>query len=421
MFRGATAAGTVATLSMYSPGLGPTHQSGRRALYPATFRNMAPYEDAYLDQDMAYPILQPPSQDPFVDTPSMLSAIVPMSDQVSDGSSPLSNHTASANGCDGEDSDDTSPFAKLLPSTEILPDNDDDEGSSADDVGIVHKPVQRDVKDPQRPVSAYALFFRDTQAPIKLQNPHASFAEVSQIVASMWKGLEPEHKLAYKRKTKAAKMEYRRNIAEYRSRLSMNGATDHLDISRRSGYMSSPPGAMRTPPRDDMSPLQNSNPLLSSAMDDGSPRDYMDVASPEDVLSTRQQQRPQPPMTLPSVSMFQKPKQLSMMPKQFSPQQVRMNSPHASALCCASDRQPERSPSLCNQTPGCGGVMPNNHCRMPTITFTRCRRSGCPNPPVPSQEWDVEFCSSECVILHCKAVFAGWVAQRQIADRLLPH
>ena len=45
-----------------------------------------------------------------------------------------------------------------------------------------------------RPVSAYALFFRDTQAAIKGQNPSASFGEVSKIVASMWEGLDPDTK-----------------------------------------------------------------------------------------------------------------------------------------------------------------------------------------------------------------------------------
>jgi hypothetical protein len=45
-----------------------------------------------------------------------------------------------------------------------------------------------------RPVSAYALFFRDTQAAIKGQNPNASFGEVSKNVASMWDVLAPEHK-----------------------------------------------------------------------------------------------------------------------------------------------------------------------------------------------------------------------------------
>lgn len=45
-----------------------------------------------------------------------------------------------------------------------------------------------------RPVSAYALFFRDTQAAIKGQSPNASFGEVSKIVASMWDVLATEHK-----------------------------------------------------------------------------------------------------------------------------------------------------------------------------------------------------------------------------------
>jgi HMG (high mobility group) box len=38
------------------------------------------------------------------------------------------------------------------------------------------------------------LFFRDTQAAIKGQNPNASFGEVSKIVASMWDVLQAEHK-----------------------------------------------------------------------------------------------------------------------------------------------------------------------------------------------------------------------------------
>ena len=47
---------------------------------------------------------------------------------------------------------------------------------------------------PFRPVSAYALFFRDTQAAIKGSNPNASFGEVSKIVASMWDNLDATEK-----------------------------------------------------------------------------------------------------------------------------------------------------------------------------------------------------------------------------------
>ena len=45
-----------------------------------------------------------------------------------------------------------------------------------------------------RPVSAYAMFFRDTQAQIKNQNPAATFGEVSKIVAAMWDGLNDDVK-----------------------------------------------------------------------------------------------------------------------------------------------------------------------------------------------------------------------------------
>lgn len=32
----------------------------------------------------------------------------------------------------------------------------------------------------------------------------------------------------------------------------------------------------------------------------------------------------------------------------------------------------------------------------------RCVRSGCDNPPVSSSDWDNEYCSSECVVKHCR-------------------
>ena len=56
------------------------------------------------------------------------------------------------------------------------------------------KKKKKDPKEPQKPVSAYALFFRDTQAAIKGQNPNATFGDVSKIVASMWDSLGEEQK-----------------------------------------------------------------------------------------------------------------------------------------------------------------------------------------------------------------------------------
>lgn len=61
-------------------------------------------------------------------------------------------------------------------------------------VGAKKGRKKKDPNEPQKPVSAYALFFRDTQAAIKGQNPNASFGEVSKIVASMWDSLAEEQK-----------------------------------------------------------------------------------------------------------------------------------------------------------------------------------------------------------------------------------
>jgi len=46
-------------------------------------------------------------------------------------------------------------------------------------------------------MTAYSLFFRDTQASIKAVNQQATFGEVSRIVASLWDNLEPHEKEVY--------------------------------------------------------------------------------------------------------------------------------------------------------------------------------------------------------------------------------
>ncbi|CAG9803666.1 unnamed protein product [Chironomus riparius] len=85
------------------------------------------------------------------------------------------------------------------------------------------KKKKKDPNEPQKPVSAYALFFRDTQASIKGQNPNASFGEVSKIVASMWDVLAPDHKNVYKKRTEVAKKEYLKALAAYRASLVSQG------------------------------------------------------------------------------------------------------------------------------------------------------------------------------------------------------
>ena len=96
---------------------------------------------------------------------------------------------------------------------------------------------KRDPNEPQKPVSAYALFFRDSQASIKVANPNAAFGDVSKIVASLWDALDPEAKANYKKRTENAKKEYLKKLAAYRASLVSRGGGDiGYGISPYGGY-----------------------------------------------------------------------------------------------------------------------------------------------------------------------------------------
>ncbi|XP_043952876.1 TOX high mobility group box family member 4b isoform X1 [Gambusia affinis] len=101
---------------------------------------------------------------------------------------------------------------------------------------------KKDPNEPQKPVSAYALFFRDTQAAIKGQNPNATFGEVSKIVASMWDSLGEEQKQVYKRKNDAAKKEYLKALSEYRANKNSQAPIEVMETEP------SPPPAAPAPP-----------------------------------------------------------------------------------------------------------------------------------------------------------------------------
>ncbi|XP_060772972.1 TOX high mobility group box family member 4b isoform X6 [Neoarius graeffei] len=107
---------------------------------------------------------------------------------------------------------------------------------------------KKDPNEPQKPVSAYALFFRDTQAAIKGQNPNATFGEVSKIVASMWDSLGEEQKQVYKRKTEAAKKEYLKALAAYRASQLSQPTIEVLDTAPSPPVAPVVTAAPETPP-----------------------------------------------------------------------------------------------------------------------------------------------------------------------------
>ena len=62
------------------------------------------------------------------------------------------------------------------------------------------KPVlmTKEMKQPLAVMSAYAFFFKETQASIKSQSPDATFESVSKIVEQMWQALAEADKEKYR-------------------------------------------------------------------------------------------------------------------------------------------------------------------------------------------------------------------------------
>ncbi|KAG0411047.1 hypothetical protein HPB47_011831 [Ixodes persulcatus] len=293
-------------------------------------------------------------------------------------SPPGSNHASPSQASTSEDSDDSTPLLQLVggvkrPSPEPLLNNGAAvPGKAAKKARMPKKKGKRDPNEPQKPVSAYALFFRDTQAAIKGQNPNASFGEVSKIVASMWDGLEADHKDVYKRRTEAAKKEYLKMLAEYRaSHVSKGG----------------------------LSPVQKSSPQIAS---------YGEVDSP------RRHNVPSPPRAAPSPQRTVAPSPPPVQPP------VEHRSPPQAAPIASPSRTVEAVPVPAASTPGAasGDGGPAEAAVAPAGP-PRCIRSGCLNPAVESIDWDNEYCSSECVVTHCGDVFTAWVAQQQAASNFV--
>ena len=62
----------------------------------------------------------------------------------------------------------------------------------------IRSAIVQAMKPPQAPLSAYAFFFKETQASIKSQQPDATFESVSKIVETMWQALEENQKEKYR-------------------------------------------------------------------------------------------------------------------------------------------------------------------------------------------------------------------------------
>ncbi|GAB6020754.1 hypothetical protein CHUAL_003415 [Chamberlinius hualienensis] len=385
--------------------------------------------------------------------------------QQQSNSSPRSNQTSSPGQETSEDSDDNvhqlghliGGLAAKRPSPEPAV------GSSK---SVTKKPKatkkkkKRDPNEPQKPVSAYALFFRDTQAAIKGQNPNASFGEVSKIVASMWDTLDEDHKNVYKKRTEVAKKEYLKALAAYRASLVSKGVSDHSEYGATSTSVSSPSlsppvtstvssssssyvigsgpiyASVRTiglnnvnsgngvgggcinnnSPPQELSPLQKKSPLLTSLMEgsnsnSGSPPDHTSMSPP---LTNAQMHSMQ--LSPPSQQLQQRLHIQQTPMRMISPMAVQHHhQQHPPSTAPYSSVGMVNSGNL-NLVQGVEGGQSQQLMNFDRMASGTCLRNGCTNPTIDSTEWDSEYCSNDCVVSHCRDVFTAWVASRQATN-----
>ncbi|XP_076253656.1 TOX high mobility group box family member 4-B isoform X3 [Rhynchophorus ferrugineus] len=354
---------------------------------------------------------------------------------------PGQEHTTS------DDSDDSTPHpAMMTPMKRPSPEPADQGLAKAQKKPKVQKKKKkRDPNEPQKPVSAYALFFRDTQAAIKGQNPNASFGEVSKIVASMWDALDSEHKNVYKKKTEAAKKEYLKALAAYRASLVSKGAGEGEGgpmYGNYGNYNAGPPGGSPyggyqpqgtipsppitsgapTPPSQ--SPINKKPPPMMGGMGGASPVQQHPgmMPSPMGGHLTMQQHIQQQQQQ--HNSYLQQVPQQQHIPVSPHPQQVPM-SPHNPHMQQQSQQnQPQQHmspPPMVSSSPPVSQAgppsAPPSQPQQQTMTSApmrsqqnSCIRHGCPNPAITNPEWEDEYCSNECVVSHCRDVFSNWVA-----------
>lgn len=197
-----------------------------------------------------------------------------------------------------------------------------------------------DPNEPQKPLSAYALFFKDTVTNIRHQNPNCSFQELSRIVSSMWEVLDEETKNVYNKRNEEARIEYMHQMQLYMQKKQQEQPYELID--NNAATMQSKPAIFKI-----------NRPAETSTV-------------PTAVTTTAQVQ---------------------VLNMTSTPQQT-------NAIVAQEPTEPIQS-------------TPTES--VPAATDQICSRQNCNKPAIVNPDWEDEYCSNECVVIHCRNVFNAWV------------
>ena len=215
-----------------------------------------------------------------------------------------------------------------------------------------------DQNEPAKPLSAYALFFRDTVSAIKQQNPTCSFQELSKIVASMWDALDPVHKSVYNKKNELAKTEYLKQMRIYQQQQQLKQEQLNANTSNTTA------------------------------------------------VQQQQQQQPQHNVTAATANV------ISNQPTQQNVQVLNNNNNTTSVINATNTAAPVTSNTVTATTATNAGNNPvgdPQNLSAEADSLQKCTRENCNKRAIINPDWEDEYCSNECVVIHCRNVFNAWV------------
>ncbi|XP_064393679.1 uncharacterized protein LOC135341118 isoform X2 [Halichondria panicea] len=205
-------------------------------------------------------------------------------------------------------------------------------------------------KEPKRPPKPYNIFFGEVYSAVMAGNPKMSLTEASRIISEMWEAQGDELKKRYNEAYEKLDADYQKAIQEYQA--------EHCEQATTENPLT----------------LQQ---LLSHNNKDKAPPTGPPLISPVNA--------PAPHVT-----------RVEPMKTEFSALVVEESMQLSQDVATQEEVTLEKVLNSTTCDPG------------------MCANSGCSNMAVFSEERGPEFCSSECVVKHCRNVFDSWLGNRGI-------
>lgn len=263
-----------------------------------------------------------------------------------------------------DDDDDSTPLSQVAESLKKVTGADDvkRKKKKKKDKGTKRKKRDKDSLELNKPLTAYELFFKETQATIRSKNPAAQFEDIRKIVDQMWENLTENNKKALQEK---AQQEYKKSQEEHKAKTFFQEEEPSVKL-RKSDRADS-------------------------------------IQSPSvDVPVTLEPNKDTPAVTV------SKPlsRTLSQTPM--------AGKPVATVPPMAASKAPTGTTTQSTVNNPVSTKTKKSKVTVKPITQRMCLCNGCNKPASTTKERGTQYCSNECIVKHCRMVFTLWVEQRNM-------